>query len=126
MAKIPDRVVQAWKERNGPSILTTVDPDGMPNTIWVNIVCLHGEDRIGIGDIVFSKTRRNLEQPNCPGNYLWLTQAGKSFQLKGRISYEKEGPLFDAVKAVTDPKFELVGAAVLHVDEAWEGAERLA
>jgi len=124
--QIPNRVLEAWQERDGPSVLTTVDADGLPNTIWVNIVRLFDGDKLAIGDIVFSKTRANLQLPNAVGNYLWLTKEKKSFQIKGHFTYETEGERFETLQAETDPKFTLVAAAVLHVDEIWEGAERLA
>ncbi len=35
---LPDEVVQAWKNREGPLVLTTVNKEGAPNAIYASIV----------------------------------------------------------------------------------------
>ena len=38
MADLPEAAAQAWENREGPVVLTTVDSRGIPNTIYVSCV----------------------------------------------------------------------------------------
>ncbi len=37
MAQLPEKVVEAWEEREGPIVLTTVDNGGKPNSIYATV-----------------------------------------------------------------------------------------
>lgn len=36
MADFPEAAVEAWENRVGPVVMTTVDSSGMPNTTYVS------------------------------------------------------------------------------------------
>jgi hypothetical protein len=46
--------------------------------------------------------------------------------LKGRFEYVTAGPVFEEMKRWNPPRHPGVAAAVLHVEEVYNGAERLA
>lgn len=120
-----DRVIQAWEERDGPAVFATVNvAKAMPNAIYVNeIRYLAGEGFI-IADNYFSKTRANIKR-GCMGAILFLTKERKSFQVKGTLSYHIDGPIFANMQSWHDPKHPGVAAVLLHIEEAYSGAEEL-
>jgi len=53
MAALPKSVVEAWEKRNGPVVLTTVDADGTPNSIYATCVSMFDDETIVIADNYF-------------------------------------------------------------------------
>ncbi len=125
MIKLPESVRTAWANREGPAVFTTVAPSGVPNSVYVGSLQIHGDNLIVIADNYFHKTRANI-RAGSHGALLFLTTERKSFQLKGNIEYLTSGPLFDAMKQWNPSKHPGVAAAVLHLEEIYNGAERLA
>lgn len=124
MSKLPEEVSRAWDERKGPIVFTTVDKNGIPNSIWATCVSKFNEETIVIADNYFDKTQKNI-LGGCKGSILFITNEGKSFQIKGTIEYHKEGTIFEDMKKWNPTKHPGNAAAVLSVDEAYSGAERL-
>ena len=124
MQSLPKAVSKAWEEREGPIILTTVDRDGVPNSIYATCVALFREDRVVVADNYFSKTRDNISA-GSKGSILFITKDGKSYQIKGSLEYHKEGEIFDDMKKWNQEQHPGHAAAVLKVEEAYSGAERL-
>jgi hypothetical protein len=83
-----------------------------------------GEDKIVIADNYFDKTRRNIFQ-GSKGSVLFMTEANKPYQLKGSIEYHTEGEIFNDMKKWNPCKHPGHAAAVLVVEEAYSGAEKL-
>ncbi len=125
MTCIPPPVLAAWANRDGYAVLTTVDPHGMPNAIYVGSFQLLGDDAVVIADNYFAKTRANI-QAGSRGAFVFLTKERKSYQLKGHFEYLASGPIFDEMKRWNPSRHPGVAAAVLRVDEVYSGAERLA
>ena len=124
MAALPEKITKAWEDRDGPFILSTVNEDGTPNTVYVSCVSIFSEDTIVIANNKFSKTLENILS-GSKGSILFITKEGKSYQIKGRFEYHKEGRIFDDMKQ-WNPKQDLgFGAAALKVEEAYSGAEQL-
>ena len=46
MAQLPEKVVEAWEEREGPIVLTTVDNGGKPNSIYATCVSRYDEETL--------------------------------------------------------------------------------
>ena len=90
MATLPEQVRQAWEEREGPVILTTVDADGKPNAIYATCTSIYGTDRIVVADNYFSKTQANIFA-GSKGSILFITKDKKSYQIKGKIEYQIKG-----------------------------------
>ncbi len=125
MTCIPENVLAAWANRDGYAVLATVDQAGVPNAVYVGSLQLLGTDAVVIADNYFSKTRANI-LAGRPGSLVFLTKEKKSFQLKGRFEYLTAGPVFDEMKRWNPPHHPGVAATVLHVQEVYSGAERLA
>lgn len=127
MASLPDSVRQAWENREGPAILATVTPEGVPNIIYVaaiSAIFSPGDDRLVVADNYFDKTRKNI-LAGSPGAMLFMDTEGKACQVKGTIEYHTEGEIFDDMKSWNSPKHPGVAAAALRVEEVYCGAEKL-
>ncbi len=125
MIAIPDSVRAAWVDHDGPVVLTTVDSAGIPNSIYATCVREYDSGTIVVADNYFKKTRANI-LAGSRGALLFITKAGKSYQLKGRIEYHTSGPIFDVMKSWNSPKHPGVAAAALKVDQVFSGGDQLA
>ena len=124
MAVLPEKVSKAWEDREGPIILSTVNGDGIPNSIYATCVSKYSEDTIVVANNYFSKTLKNI-LAGSKGSILFITKEGKSYQIKGSIEYHKEGNIFDDMKKWNPKKHPGHAAAALKVEEVYTGAERL-
>lgn len=124
MPALPESVRQAWKEREGPVILATVDQDGKPNAIYATCVSMLDEETIVVANNYFAKTLQNI-QAGSKGAILFITKEGRSCQVKGRISYHTEGTIFEDMKRWNPAQRPGHGAAALHAEEAYAGATKL-
>lgn len=124
MKALSQDVLQAWEDRDGPVILATVSPDGIPNIIYATCVDAFGDDRLVVADNYFDKTRRNV-QAGGKGSLLFLTSDGKAYQAKGTLEYHTEGEIFDHMKTWNPSQHPGHAAAVLRVEEVYSGAEKL-
>jgi uncharacterized protein len=126
VAQIPENARKAWDERQGPCVFTTVGADGVPNSVWVTCVKMVGDDTIVVADNKFHKTRKNIEE-SPKVSMLYIAPEKKAFQVKGTVSYETEGSVYeDMKKGWLDPKFPGRGAVVIHVEEVYSGADKIA
>lgn len=124
MAKLPERVKQAWEEREGPVVLTTIDKQGIPNSIYATCVSKYDDETIVIANNYFSKTLDNILN-GSKASVLFITKDRKSYQIKGSIEYHKEGALFEDMKRWNPEKHPGHAAAALKVEEIYSGAEKI-
>ena len=124
MASLPTVVAQAWDNREGPVVLTTVDVEGMPNAIYATCVRLSGDDAAVVADNFFNKTRVNILS-GSKGSLLFITKEGKSYQIKGPIERYSDGPVFDEMKQWNPSRLPGHAAAVLRVEQVFSGGEQL-
>lgn len=117
-------IIDAWAEREGATVLTTVSSEGIPNSIWVMSTGLYKNEHIIIADNYFDKTKANILSTGI-ASVLFTTKDGRSYQLKGTMSYHRDGPFYDFMMEVTPPKFPRRAAVVLHATEIYSGSERL-
>jgi predicted pyridoxine 5'-phosphate oxidase superfamily flavin-nucleotide-binding protein len=117
-------VAQAWDNREGPAVLATVDASKMPNAIYVGEIRYVPSEGFIVADNYFHKTRANIKT-GTKGAILFLTKERKSFQVKGPLTYHTAGPVFENMRSWHDPKYPGVAAALLRVEEAYSGAEKL-
>ncbi|HBE87688.1 MAG TPA: pyridoxamine 5-phosphate oxidase [Elusimicrobia bacterium] len=115
---------EAWENREGYMIFTTVDGAGMPNSVYVLGVKLLADGRFAVIDNYFNKTRANIMN-GSRGSLLFISKPRTSYQAKGRIEYVTSGPAFEELKAEVPEKYPRLAAALLTVDELYSGAERL-
>lgn len=124
MAALPEKVIKAWEDREGPIILSTVNEDGIPNSIYATCVSIFSEDTVVVANNYFSKTLENI-LADSKGTILFITKEGKSYQIKGSIEYHKEGSIFEDMKKWNPKKHPGHGATALKVEEVYTGAEKL-
>lgn len=124
MTALPEQVIQAWEEREGPIVFTTVNADGKPNAIYATCVSRFGEDTLVVANNYFSKTQTNI-LAGSPGSLLFITKEGKSYQIKGSIVYYTDGPVFEDMKQWNPAKHPGHAAAALSVEEVYSGAQKL-
>jgi predicted pyridoxine 5'-phosphate oxidase superfamily flavin-nucleotide-binding protein len=124
MTLLPEAVSQAWEQREGPIVLTTVDREGNPNAIYATCVRKIGEDTLVVVDNFFNKTRANI-LAGSKTSLLFITKEGKSYQVKGHIEYHTEGPVFDEMKQWNPAKLPGHAAAALKVEQVFAGGEQL-
>ncbi len=124
MSNLPENISEAWSKRDGPVVFSTTDSDGNPNAIYATCVNLFENNTVLVADNFFDKTRNNIRS-GSKGSVLFITDEGKSFQLKGTIEYHTEGPLFDHMKSWNPSKLPGHATAALKIREAYSGAEKL-
>jgi predicted pyridoxine 5'-phosphate oxidase superfamily flavin-nucleotide-binding protein len=124
MAKLPDLVSEQWENREGPIVLTTVDKEGTPNSIYAGCFRKLDDGRILIVDNRFDKTKKNILN-GTTGAVLFITKERKSFQIKGTVEYHKDDTIYAEMKAWVDPKYPALGAAEVNVEQVYCGAQRL-
>lgn len=125
MAKLPENVSQAWDERQGAVVLTTVDCNGVPNSIYATCVKKWSEEQLVVADNYFDKTRANI-LAGSKACILFITADNNAYQVKGSLDYQKSGEIFDDMKQWLDPKHPGHAATVLNVEEVYSGSDRLA
>ena len=124
MAVLPEEVSKAWENRKDPVILTTVSKEGTPNSIYATCVSKYSEDTLVVANNYFSKTLKNIEAGSS-GSILFITPEKKSYQVKGRIEYHTDGPLFEDMKKWNPEKHPGHAATALKVEAVYKGAEQL-
>jgi hypothetical protein len=123
MMKIPDEIRSAWDDREGPIVLTTVDNEDVPNSIYVLMFKWIGNE-IAIADNYFDKTYKNIIlQSNA--SILFITKSRKAYQLKGKISYFSKGAEFNDMLQWADPKHPRKGVAYFKPDLFYNGREQI-
>ena len=122
--KLSQEVIQAWEDRNGPVVFTTVDGNGVPNSIYATCVGRFDESTLVVADNYFDKTRANIKN-GSRGSVLFITKGNKAYQVKGVLEYHTEGALFDFMKSWNPEKHPGHAAAVLRVEEVFSGAKKL-
>lgn len=124
MKKIPESVISAWENQQGPFVFTTVNIQGIPNSIYATSVSKVDNNKILIANNYFNKTMKNIESGSM-GSILFITSEDKSFQIKGSIKYYTEGEYFDDMKKWNAKRLPGHGVVVLEVNEVFSGGTQL-
>ena len=122
--QLPKEVIDAWNERVEPVVVTTVDRNGLPNSIYASIVHMASDGRIAIADNYFDKTATNIRS-GTSAVVLFITPRKKAYQVKGHFDYYASGPLFEEMVGWADPKHPRRGVALMNPVEVYRGGERL-
>ena len=125
MTALPESVIKAWEDREGPVVLTTVDASGTPNAIYATCVRLFNPQTLVVADNYFDKTRKNI-LAGSQASLLFVTRAGDSFQVKGKVSYLTSGAVYDDMKRWNPTRHPGHAAAALTVESVFSGSEKLA
>ena len=121
---LPQIVSEAWENKQKAIVFTTVNKEGIPNSIYATCVARHGENKILVANNFFHKTLENINS-GTKGSVLFITNEDKSFQLKGTLSYFEAGELFDEMKSWNPTRLPGHGVVVLEIEEVFAGAEKL-
>ncbi len=124
MSKLPKILLEAWQSQTGAPVMTTVDKIGVSNSIYVKSVSIFNNEKIIIANNYFDKTLKNIKS-GCSGNFLFITDENKPYQLKGTYDYFTEGPAFDDMKTWNPSKHPGHGVAVLTVEEIYSGSNKI-
>jgi predicted pyridoxine 5'-phosphate oxidase superfamily flavin-nucleotide-binding protein len=124
MAALPESVIEAWENREGPIVFTTIDTEGNPNAIYATCVRKFSADTLVVADNFFSKTRANI-LAGSRGSLLFITKDKKSYQVKGSIEYHTVGQIYDDMKTWNPDRLPGHAAAALRVEHVFSGAEQL-
>jgi len=106
MAKMTERMKTLFNQQK-VVVLATADPDGVPNAVPVGAKEIIDDETILISDQFFNKTRANLEANPQASVTFWDGHEG--YQIKGRITIETSGPVFDETAAWIDDLSQKVG-----------------
>ncbi|PID78372.1 MAG: pyridoxamine 5-phosphate oxidase [Deltaproteobacteria bacterium] len=124
MPQLPEETSKAWGIHNGPVVLSTVNKNGIPNSIYATCVSKYDEETLVVANNYFSKTMENIKS-GSKASILFITPENISYQVKGTIVYYTEGPVFDDMKKWNPQKHPGHGAAALKVEEVYKGGEKL-
>jgi len=106
MAKMTARIKEVF-EKVQTAVLATATADGEPNAVPVGAKKIVDDETILISDQFFNKTRANLEANSRASVTFWDGHEG--YQIKGRITVETSGPVFDETAAWIDDLSQKVG-----------------
>jgi len=124
MAKLPKITSEAWNNRKGAIVLTTVSENGLANSIYATCVRKYNEETIVVADNYFDKTRKNIFS-GCKGVVLFITKDDNAYQIKGSIDYLTKGALFDDMKKWNPKEHPGNAAVIIKVEEVYEGSKKL-
>ena len=124
MTKLPENVSKAWEQKEDAVVLTTVDENGIPNSIYATCVSKFNDETFVVADNYFDKTRKNILS-GSKGALLFITKKGESYQVKGAFEYLTQGEIFDDMKKWNPKEHPGHAAAALKVESIYKGAEKL-
>ncbi len=124
MAKLPEIILNEWQKKVKGPVVTTVDVSGVANSIYSTCASIYHDEKILSANNFFDKTLKNV-QNGCKGTFLFLTEEGKSYQLKGTYTYYTEGEMFDDMKTWNPKTLPGVGVAVFDVEEIYSGSNKI-
>lgn len=124
MKSIPEKVNQAWNSRQEAIVFSTVDKNGMPNSIYATCASKFNDSIFVVADNFFHKTRENI-LAGIKASILFITKEGTSYQLKGTIKYYNSGEIYEDMKKWNPAQLPGNAAAALEVEEVYSGSEKL-
>jgi len=124
MTKIPKKVMEAI-ENADVYTLATATKDGAPNVVYIGYLKALDDETVLIADNKMDKTKKNiLENPKAA--FSMRDKEAGSYQVKGTVEYRTCDKYHDEVKGWCRKDLDRKGAVVMHVEEVYSGAKRLA
>ena len=96
MAKMP-QACQDLINNAYAAAFSTCSPDGVPNVVPVSMKQAVDDETVMVSDQYLRKTLANLQANPRAALSAWDDEGG--FQVKGTVTYENEGPRYEAVAA---------------------------
>ena len=125
MPSLPNEAREAWQNRERRMVLSTTDHNNVPNAIWILCAELVDDDKVVIANNSMSKTLENIER-GCKASLLFIAPEREAYQIKGSIENHPSGPVYDDMKSWLNPDYPGRSAILLHIDEVYYGATKLA
>ena len=124
MKLIPEKVYKAWDSRQEAIVFSTIDKNGMPNSIYATCTSKFNDYTFIVADNFFHKTRENI-LVGSKGSILFITKEGTSYQLKGALRYYTSGEIYDNMKEWNPERLPGKAVVALEVEEVYSGSEKL-
>ena len=104
--------------------MATSNQDCIPNVVYIKYLKLVDDETILIADNYLKKTRDNILS-NSKIAFAVHDEGKGSFQIKGTAKRLTEGDMFDEVQKWVPDKLPRVAAVIMHIEEIYNGAERI-
>lgn len=115
MVDVPEDM-KVFLEKQRVISMATADPSGKQNVILVGMWWGEDDETLVVVDNFLNKTMRNLEANPRVAFVGWDRDARMSFQFKGRVEVQSEGPLYEkGYEKATNRERPLPGRAVVVV-----------
>ncbi len=123
MAKMP-QACQDLINNAYAAAFSTCSPDGTPNVVPVSMKQALDAETVMVSDQYLNKTLANLRENPRAALSVWDEEGG--FQVKGTVTYEDEGPRYEAVAAQVHEilssmgyDYTSKGVCYLHVEQVF-------
>ena len=122
MAKMPQECQDLINNAYAAALSTCAD--GVPNVVPVSMKQVIDDETVMVSDQYLNKTLANLRANPRAALSVWDEETG--FQVKGSVTYENEGPRYEAVAAQVHDilssmgyDYTSKGVAYIHVEEVY-------
>ena len=123
MAQLPIAVKEAIAKQDVFPVATS-NQDCMPNLIYIGYLKVVDDETVLIADNYLNKTRDNILS-NGKISFVVRDEKKGSYQIKGTAERLTEGDLFDEVQKWVSDDHPKVAAIVMHVEEIYNGTEKI-
>jgi hypothetical protein len=124
MSAVNESIKEAWEDRQGPIVLTTVGIDGNPNNIYATNVSMNGDDKIVIANKYIDRSMKN-RLSDSTGSLVFVTSDKRAYLVKGDVQYDYGGSNYKFMRSWNDDRHPGHGAAVFNIDEVYEDGQRV-
>ena len=125
MAALPADAQAAWNNRESRMVFSTIDASNTPNSIWILCAKFVDDDKIVVANNAMGKTLENIKN-GSKASLLYIAPEREAYQIKGRVEHHSDGPIYDDMKSWLNPKYPGTSAILLHIDEVFYGASKVA
>jgi len=123
MAQLPDAVKKAISKQDFFPVATS-NQKQIPNVVYIAYLKVIDDQTVLIADNYLNKTRSNILS-NGKIAFAVLDDDKGSFQIKGTTERLTEGDMFDEVQKWVPDEHPKVAAVIMHIEEIYNGAERI-
>lgn len=123
MAKMPQECQDLINNVYAAAV-STCSPDGIPNVVPCSMKQVIDDETVMISDQYMNKTLANLKANPRMAVTVWNETGG--YQVKGTVTYENEGPRYEAVAEQVHAilssmgyDYTSKGVCYIHVDEVF-------
>lgn len=123
MAKMPQECMDLINNVYAAAV-ATCDEDGVPNVVCCSMKQAYDDETVMISDQYMRKTLANLRANPHMSVSVWNETGG--YQVKGTVTYEDEGPLYEMIAEQVHSilsgmgyNYHSKGVCWLHVEEVY-------